>query len=121
MAGNAPHISYAVCLWSGGRRADSVIKCPAYSSLRAKYGRGLGFQGRSMRTIMIEAPQLALASFLSEIWEARYAALRRIALAQRTREGDDDPPRHRSKSKQLAMAPAGAQRTPSHSCSTCSL
>jgi hypothetical protein len=81
----------------------AVMECPAYDSLRAKYGSDLGFQGRSMRTIMTEAPKLAFAGFLSEIWETRHVALRRTAL-KRTREGDDDLPRHRNKSEQLSMA-----------------
>ena len=70
------------------------MECPAHDSLRARYGSDLGFQGRSMRTIMTEAPQLALASFLSEIWETRHVALRRTAL-KRAREGDDDLSQHR--------------------------
>ncbi len=56
------------------------MECPAYDSLRAKYWSDLGFQGRSMRAIMNEAPQLALASFLSDIWETRHVALKRTAL-----------------------------------------
>jgi hypothetical protein len=43
-------------------------------------GSDLGFHGRSMRTIMIEATQLTLASLISQIWETRYVALRRTAL-----------------------------------------
>jgi hypothetical protein len=53
-----------------------------------------------MRTILIAAPQLALASFLSEIWETRPVALKRTALI-RTSDGDDDLPRHRNKSKPI--------------------
>jgi hypothetical protein len=64
-----------------------------------------------MRTIMTEAPQLALASFLSEIWEARYVALKRTAL-KRTREGDDDLPQHRKNSEQLPMAPPALTDSP---------
>ena len=79
------------------------MECPAYDSLQARYGSDLGFQGRSMRTIMTEVPQLALASFLSEIWETRHVALRRTVL-KRTREGDDDLPRHRKKSEQLVAS-----------------
>ncbi|EFJ52877.1 hypothetical protein VOLCADRAFT_102835 [Volvox carteri f. nagariensis] len=37
-------------------------ECPAYKSIRAKYDGDLVFKGRSMRTIMTEAPPLALAS-----------------------------------------------------------
>ncbi len=80
------------------------MECPAHDSLRAKYGSDLGFQGRSMRTMMTEVPQLALASLLSEIWETRHVALRRTTL-KRTREGDDDLPRHNKNSEQLSMAP----------------
>jgi hypothetical protein len=72
-----------------------------------------------MRTNMTEAPQLALASFLSDIWETRYAALRRTALNRTTdaltREGDDDLSRHHSnKSEQLSMlnAPPGFNGLP---------
>jgi hypothetical protein len=53
------------------------IECLAYNSLGAMYGSDLGVQGRSMRTIMNEAPQMALASFLTEFWETRIATLRR--------------------------------------------
>ncbi len=56
-----------------------------------------------MRTIMTEAPQLALASFLSEIWETRRVALKHTAL-KRTRDGDDDLLRHRNRSERLSMA-----------------
>jgi hypothetical protein len=38
---------------------------------------------------MTEAAKLALASFLSEIWETRYTAPRSTGW---TKEGDDDPP-----------------------------
>jgi hypothetical protein len=93
------------------------MECPASNSLRARYGSDLGFQGRSLRTIMTEAPQLALASFLSEIWETRHVALRRIAL-KRTTEGDDDLPRHRNISEQLSMGPLRLQRAPPHLCGT---
>jgi hypothetical protein len=48
--------------------------------VRAKYGSDFGFQGRSMHTVTTEPPQLALASFLSESWEARYVARRHTAL-----------------------------------------
>ncbi len=78
------------------------IECPAYNSLRAKYGSDLGFQGHSMRTIMAEALELALASFLSEIWETRYVALKRAAL-KRMRKGDDDLPLYRNKSTDPLM------------------
>ncbi len=64
------------------------------------------FHGRSMRTIMTEAPQLTLASFLSEIRETRHAALRRTTL-KRTREGDDNLPPHQNNSEQLPIVPAG--------------
>jgi hypothetical protein len=83
------------------------MECPAYDSLQARYGSDLGFQGRSMRTIMTEVPQLALASF----WETRHVALRRTVL-KRTREGDDDLPRHRKKSEQLSMAPPALTDSP---------
>ncbi len=61
-----------------------------------------------MRTIMTEAPQLALARILSEIWETRHVALRRTVL-KRTREGDDDL---RKKSEQLSMAPPALTDSP---------
>lgn len=51
------------------------VECPAYISIWAKYGRDVCFQGRNMRTIVTEAAQLALVSFLSEIWETRCAVL----------------------------------------------
>jgi hypothetical protein len=87
------------------------MECPAYDSLRARYGSDLGFQGHSMRTIMTEAPQLALASFLSEIWETRHVALRRTVL-KRTTEGDDDLPGHHKKSEQLSMGPPALTDSP---------
>ncbi|EFJ43161.1 hypothetical protein VOLCADRAFT_96704 [Volvox carteri f. nagariensis] len=68
------------------------VECPAYASTRAKYERDLALQGRNMRTIMTAAPPLALARFLSEVWETRHVALRRFVL-KRTREDDDGPPR----------------------------
>lgn len=55
------------------------------NSLWGKYGSDFGCQGRSMRTIVTEAPQLALASSLSQIREIIYAVLRRTTL-KRTRE-----------------------------------
>ncbi|EFJ47785.1 hypothetical protein VOLCADRAFT_105024 [Volvox carteri f. nagariensis] len=55
------------------------VESPAYaSSTRAKYERDLAFQGRNMRTIMTEAPPLALARFLSEVWETRHVALKAL-------------------------------------------
>jgi hypothetical protein len=66
-----------VYIWS----AQLTIAC-----LRARYGSELGFQGRSMRTIMTEAPQLALASFLSEICVGDEA---RCAQAHRTQITDE--------------------------------
>ena len=69
-------------------------ECPAYASTRAKYDGDLVFHGRDMRTIMTEAPPLALAKFLSEVWEVRHVALRRFAL-KRMSEDDDFPPRNR--------------------------
>jgi hypothetical protein len=65
----------------------NCMEYPAYDTVA--YGSDLGFQGRSMRTIMTEDPQLALASFLSEIWEMRHDPLRRTALKRTTGEGDD--------------------------------
>ncbi len=60
-----------MCLWS----AQLTI---AYGPT-SKYRSDLGFQRHNMRTIMTEAPQLALASCLSKIWETGHVALRRTA------------------------------------------
>jgi hypothetical protein len=66
----APRVTVGCVRWMT-RYLHVVVEWPAYDSLRAKYGSDLGFQGHSMRTIMPEAPQLALASFLSVICEMR--------------------------------------------------
>ena len=111
MAVNAPRNCRLCACGAVEDELHVFMECPAYDSLRARYGSDLGFQGRSMRTIMTEAPQLALARFLSEIWETRHVALRRTVL-KRTREGDDDLPRHRKKSEQLSMAPPALTDSP---------
>jgi hypothetical protein len=48
-----------MCLWNA--------QLTMARKLQAKYGSDLSFHGRRMRTNMTEAPQLALASFLSDI------------------------------------------------------
>ncbi|EFJ46375.1 hypothetical protein VOLCADRAFT_93264 [Volvox carteri f. nagariensis] len=53
---------------------------------------------------MTEAPPLALARFLSEVWETLHAALRRFVL-KRTREDDDGPPRNRTNTNLPSMCP----------------
>ncbi|EFJ52936.1 hypothetical protein VOLCADRAFT_86433 [Volvox carteri f. nagariensis] len=87
------------------------VECPAYTTTRAKYERDLAFQGRDMRMIMTEAPLLALARFLSEVWETRHVALRRFVL-KRTREDDDGPPCNRTKNDLPSMGPPAFADTP---------
>ncbi|EFJ42394.1 hypothetical protein VOLCADRAFT_107237 [Volvox carteri f. nagariensis] len=95
-------------------------ECPAYKSIRAKYDGDLVLKGRSMRTIMTEAPPLALARYLSEIWEARHVALRRFTLKW-TRENEDDLPCTRINTNTTSMAPPAFMDTPALVCGTCNL
>ena len=69
-------------------------ECPAYGSLRSTFEDAIAFQGRDMRTIMGEAPPLAVANFLHNVWVTRHAALKRLAL-KRTRGDEDAPARDR--------------------------
>ncbi|EFJ49871.1 hypothetical protein VOLCADRAFT_104121 [Volvox carteri f. nagariensis] len=85
------------------------------TSIRAKYNVDLAFKGCSIRTIMTEAPPLALARYLSEIWEARHVALRRFAL-KRTREEEDGLPRTRINTNITSMPPPRLLRTHPHLC-----
>ncbi|EFJ44636.1 hypothetical protein VOLCADRAFT_95034 [Volvox carteri f. nagariensis] len=62
-------------------------ECPPYKSIQAKYDGDLVFKGRSMRTIMTEAPPLALARYLGNLGgQARCAE----ALCPEADEVDDD-------------------------------
>ncbi len=44
-----------------------LCECPAYESIRDRYESDLRFKERGMRSIMVEAPPMALASFLDEV------------------------------------------------------
>lgn len=56
----------AVPLWSGGSSLHALVECSAYTSLQAKNGSDLGFQGTAC-PIVTDAPELAWANFLRKI------------------------------------------------------
>ena len=56
-----------------------LCECPAYEPFRDRYECELRFKERDMRSIMMEAPPIALASFLDEVWQERHRILQRRA------------------------------------------
>lgn len=67
-----------------------LCECPAYESIRDRYESDLHFKERDMRSIMLEAPPIALASFLDEVWRERHCILQRCTrlAARRVSSGD---------------------------------
>jgi hypothetical protein len=120
---NVPRVPAACTACLYGVRA-----CPAYSYveayiLRAKYGSDLGFRSRSMRIIIIEAPQSPASPAFSQRSGRRgiYVEFRRTAL-KRTREGDDAPDITTNPNNYLSIGPPGFNGLPhTRLCGTCNL
>jgi hypothetical protein len=102
-------LTWAVGSWrSTGPMAGNAPRTPAepwkmsYTSLCSArlskiYGPSTGAAWLSgahhaHHTHMTDAPPLALATFFSEIWETRCAAIRRTTLKQKREDDDDYPP-----------------------------
>ncbi len=67
-----------------------LCECPAYESIRDRYESDLRFKERGMRSIMMEAPPIALASFLDEVWRERHCILQRRARPAARRVGSGE-------------------------------
>ncbi len=67
-----------------------LCECPAYESIRDRYESDLRFKERGMRSIMMEAPPMALTSFLDEVWRERQCVLQRRARSAVRRVGSGE-------------------------------
>ena len=67
-----------------------LCECPAYEPIRDRYESDLRFKERVMSSIMVEAPPVALASFLDEVWRQRLCILQRHTRPAERRVMEDE-------------------------------
>ncbi len=70
----AQRTSSVSCTATGPR---CLAECPVYESIRSNFEHALRMQDRDMCTVMREAPQATLASYLNELWCHRTKVLSR--------------------------------------------
>jgi hypothetical protein len=93
---------------------------PLAMAYRPSTAATLAYTAQHAHQLRLRLPNWHWPASILEIWEASYAALRRTPL-KRTREDEDDPPRHRNKSKQLSITPSGMTDSLPHLCGTWNL